>query len=216
MSRPFRLACACLLLAAGGVASAQSIYVCVDAKGRRITADRPIAECSDREQKQLRPTGTVLRVIPPTPTAAERAAQEKQEQHAAEERQRIAEQKRMEKLLVLRYPNQAAHAADRAKALQAVEDVIATGQKRIADLKDERRKLDTQAEFYKRPEQRPPQLKRQLDDNEQQMAAQQRFIAAQEQEKKRIAARYDEELARLKTLWPPAATTAATDAPVAR
>src|SRR3954469_22295393 len=101
MSPWTRVACACLLLAAAGAACAQAgIYVCVDGKGRRITADRPIPECSDREQKELRPTGTVLRVVPPTPTAAERAAQEQQEQKAAEERQRVAEQKRLQKLLV--------------------------------------------------------------------------------------------------------------------
>lgn len=210
--RPFRVACACLLAAAAGVAAAQGgIYVCVDAKGRRITADRPIPECADREQKELRPTGTVLRVVPPTPTAVELAAKERQEQKAAEERQRLAEQKRVEKLLVARYPNQVAHDADRAKALQAVEEVIATGRKRIAELKDERRKLDTEAEFYRKPEQRPAKLKHQFEDNDQQAAAQQRFIAAQEQEKKRISAHYDEELARLKQLW--AATTTATAQP---
>ena len=216
MSRPFRLACACLLLATGGVAWAEnSIYSCIDAKGHRLTGDRPIAECADREQRELRPSGTVKRVIPPTPTAAERALQEQQERKAAEERQRLAEQKRLHKLLVARYPNKAAHDADRAKALQAVEDVIAAGQKRTQELKDERKKLDAEAEFYKRPDQRPPQLKRQFEDNEQQLAAQERFIASQQQEKQRINTRYDEELARLKTLWT-AATTASTDTPVSR
>ncbi|OYX12745.1 MAG: DUF4124 domain-containing protein, partial [Acidovorax sp. 32-64-7] len=28
-----------------------SIYTCVDRQGRRLTADRPIAECLDREQR---------------------------------------------------------------------------------------------------------------------------------------------------------------------
>src|SRR3954469_8673155 len=185
MSRPLRLACASLLLGAAGVVSAQSgIFVCTDAKGHRITADRPIAECSDREQRELRPTGTVRRVIPPTPTAAERVVLEEQERKAAEERQRLAEQKRLQKLLVARYPNQAAHDADRAKALRAVDDVIAIGEKRIAELGVERAQLDAEAKTYKRPEQWPPQLKRQYEDNEQQVIGQQRFIASQQQEKK--------------------------------
>ena len=213
MSRPLRLACACLLVAAAGIVSAQnSIFVCTDAKGHRITADRPIAECADREQKELRPTGTVRRVIPPTPTAIERAALEQQERKAGEERLRVAEQKRLQKLLVARYPNQAAHDADRAKALRAVDDVIAISEKRIAELGGERAKLDAEAKTYKRPEQWPPQLKRQHEDNELQVAGQQRFIASQQEEKKRIGARFDEELARLKALWAPGATTAATEA----
>ena len=41
-------------------------------------------------------------------------------------------------------------------------------------------------------------------------------IASQQEEKKRIVARFDEELARLKALWAPGATTAATDTPLAR
>jgi len=38
-----------------------SIYACTDAKGRRITADRPIADCVDREQRVLGNTGVELR-----------------------------------------------------------------------------------------------------------------------------------------------------------
>ena len=50
-----------VFLALGGVcttALAQTppvvggVYTCVDAKGRRLTADRPIPECTDREQRQ--------------------------------------------------------------------------------------------------------------------------------------------------------------------
>ena len=202
MSAVVRLACACLLAGfVGGAWAQKGIFTCTDAKGRRLTSDRPIPECADREQKELNPSGTVRRVVPPSLTASERAVQDERDRRAGEERQRQAEQKRVEKLLLARYPNQAAHDADRAKALQAVEDAVASGHKRIADLREQRRKLDLEIEFYPNPQKWPPQLRRQVDDNEQQLAAQQRFIAAQDEEKKRIARRYDEELARLKQLW---------------
>jgi hypothetical protein len=113
-----RLACACLLSGALGAAAGQTgIYTCVDAGGRRLTADRPIAQCSDRVQHELNPSGTVRRVLTPAPTAAERAAKEAQARKAQEQEQRMAEEKRLQKLLVLRYPNQAAHDADRARSL---------------------------------------------------------------------------------------------------
>jgi hypothetical protein len=204
MSGPLRLACTCLLAGALTGAWAQGgIYSCVDAKGRRLTSDRPIPECSDRDQKQLNASGTLKRIVPPVPTAIERAAQEERDRKAAEERQRLAEQKRMEKLLVARYPNQASHDTDRSKALLQVQDARASGQKRIAELREQRKKVDQEAEFYRNraPEQWPAQLRRQVEDNEQQVAAQQRFVTAQEEEKRRIAGRYDEELARLKRLW---------------
>lgn len=117
-----RLACACLLFGVLGSAVAQtrSIYTCTDAKGRRLTADRPIAECNDREQRELAPNGRLRRTVGPTLTAAESAAKEAQDRKAAEEAQRVAEEKRQQKLLVVRYPNQAAHDAERARALANV------------------------------------------------------------------------------------------------
>jgi Domain of unknown function (DUF4124) len=218
MSGVLRLSCACLLAAAvTGAWGQRSIFTCVDARGQRLTSDRPIPECSDREQRELNPSGTVRRVVPPSLTASERAAQEERERRAAGERQRLAEQKRIEKLLVARYPHQALHDADRARALQAAEDAVASGHKRMADLREERRKLDLEIEFYRSPAQWPPQLKRKVDDNEQQLAAQQRFISSQEEEKRRIAQRYDDELARLKRLWAaPSQAAASEGAPVAR
>jgi hypothetical protein len=192
MSAVLRLACACLLAGLVHGAWAQAgIYTCVDAKGRRLTSDRPIAECLDREQKELNPTGTVRRVLPPTPTAIERAAKEAQEHKAAEERQRVAEQKRMDRLLLTRYPNPTAHALDRAKSLRPVEEAIAASYRRIAELRA-----------------------RQADENDQHLAAQMRMAAAQEDEKRRINAQFDGELARLKPLWAQStAKTASSEVP---
>ena len=117
-----RLACACLLfgLLGGALAQTRSIYTCTDAKGRRLTADRPIAECNDREQRELSPTGRLRRTVAPTLTPAEYAAKEAQDRKAAEDAQRVAEEKRQQKLLVVRYPDQAAHDAERARSLANV------------------------------------------------------------------------------------------------
>jgi chromosome segregation ATPase len=206
---------ACALAGAVAGACAQSrIYSCTDAKGRRLTSDRPIPECSDREQKELSPLGTVRRTIPPTLTPAERALKEEQDRKLAEEQQRQAEEKRMHKLLVARYPNQRTHDAERAKALQPVDEAIASSRRRIAELQEEQKKLRAQAETTKAPPEAVARLKRQLDDNAQQTAAQTRVAASQEEEKARITKRYDEELARLKRLWVPQGATAAASAPV--
>lgn len=117
--RPFILAC--LLFAAAGASWGQlrGIYSCVDAKGRRLTSDRPIAECMDREQKVLNANGTLRETVGPSLTAAERAEKNARERKAAEEQQRLAEEKRVQRALLARYPNQAAHDAERAKLLDA-------------------------------------------------------------------------------------------------
>jgi hypothetical protein len=212
MHRPLRrLALACLLTGVCVQAWPQgSIYACTDARGRRLNSDRPIPECLDREQKLLNPSGTVRQTVGPTLTPAERAAQEERDRKAAEERQRQAEDKRVQKLLLARYPNAAAHEAERAKALRPVEEAIASGQRHVQELQAQRSALMAEAPKNRTAD----QLKRQLDDNEQQIAAQQRFIAGQDEEKARITRRFDEELARLKLLWvQPSGSTAAAAAP---
>jgi predicted RNase H-like HicB family nuclease len=180
---------------------AAGIYTCIDSRGRRLTSDRPIQECLDREQRELNPSGTVRRTVPPSLSAVERAAQEERDRKAAEERQREADERRLNRVLVSRYPNSATHGADRAKALQTVQEAIEAGQRRVVELQEQRKKLVVETEFYKSAEQWPAKLKRQLDENEQQLAAQQRFVATQEEEKKRINTRFDDELAKLKRLW---------------
>ena len=195
------------LVLAGAHAQVTGIYSCVDAKGKRWTSDRPIPECSEREQKVYNPSGTLRQVVPPPPTAKEREAQEAQERRLAEERQRQAEEKRVERALLSRYPNRAAHDADRAKALAQVQESIDLAQRGIAEQQKQRDKLMLEAEFYKDKSKWPAKLKRAFDENDQQVAAQKRYIANQEEEKKRANARFDDELAKLKNLWtPPVAT----------
>lgn len=196
---------AAALLLAGGVlpAAAQpSIYSCVDAQGRTLTADRPIPACLDREQKELNPSGSLRRTVPPTLTARERALAEEKARVAQEEKARLAEERKRNHALITRYPDQATHDKERVAALSVAGDAAAAAAKRLTALAAERRKLDGEMEFYRKdPSKVPARLKRQIEENAQHSSAQQRFIAGQEGEKQRINARFDEELAKLRQLW---------------
>ena len=68
-----------------GNAMAQGIYTCVDGKGRKITSDRQIAECTDRTQHEVSPAGVVMRVLGPALTERELAAQEEKDKLQAVE-----------------------------------------------------------------------------------------------------------------------------------
>lgn len=186
----------------GGAVHAQAIYTCVDGSGRKITADRPIAECRDRAQREINPSGTVKRVVGPSLTAQERAAQELQEKQAAEIRAREAEEKRRDRALLLRYPSRAVHDRERAEAIEQIEVVIKAASKRTTELADQRKAINTDLEFYKSdPTKAPAALKRRLEENESSAAVQKRFIADQDAEKKRVNLRFDEELVKLRQLW---------------
>ena len=201
-----------VLLCGAAVAPAmaqQGIYTCVDAKGRKITADRPIVDCMDREQKELNPGGTVKRKVGPSLTAEERAAEEDKARKQAEERARQADEKRRDRALLTRFPTRAVHDQERVAALMQVDEVIKAAAKRMGELAQQRSAIDVELEFFKQDTAKaPPRLKRQIDENNQSVAVQKRFIADQEMEKQRINARFDEELGKLKQLWAPAAATA--------
>ncbi len=178
------------------------VYTCVDAKGRKLTADRPIVDCIDREQKVLNPSGTVRAKVGPSLTAQEKAEQEQREKREAEERNRTAEEKRRDRALLTRYPNKGVHDQERAEALAQIEAVAKAASTRLAELVRQRVAIDDEMEFYKKdPSKAPVYLRRQLDENTQSQLVQKRFIAEQDAEAKRVNARFDDELVRLRQLW---------------
>jgi preprotein translocase subunit SecD len=178
------------------------VYTCVDAKGRKLTADRPIPECTDREQKVLNPSGTVKAKVGPTLTAQEKAEQEQRDRRAAEELARLAEEKRRDRALLTRYPNKAVHDNERAEALTQISVVIRAASTRLDELVKQQVSIEEEMEFYKRdPTKVPAYLKRQKDENTQSQAVQKRFITEQESEMRRVNLRFDDELVRLRQLW---------------
>lgn len=178
------------------------VYTCVDAKGRKLTADRPIPECTDREQKVLNPSGTVKAKVGPNLTAAERAEVEQKEKREIEERNRVIDEKRRDRALLTRYPNKTVHDQERAQALAQIEVVIQAAKTRLDELVKQRVSVDQEMEFYKKdPATAPAYLRRQHDENIQSQSVQRRFIGEQDGEVKRVNSRFDDELVRLRQLW---------------
>jgi len=178
------------------------VYTCVDAKGRKLTADRPIVDCIDREQKVLNPSGTVRAKVGPSLTAQEKAELEQKEKREAEERSRTAEEKRRDRALLTRYPNKGVHDQERAEALAQIEAVAKAANTRLTELARQRVAIDEEMEFYKKdPTKAPAYVRRQSEENIQSQSVQKRFIAEQDAEARRLNARFDDELVRLRQLW---------------
>lgn len=206
-------------LLAGTVHAQSGMYTCVDAKGNRIVRDRPIVECLDREQNQLGNSGTVRKTLPPSYTADERARLDAQRKLEEEQRARVLEERRRERALMTRYPNQGVHDKERADALAQIDEVIGAVNKRELALVAQRKDINLELEFYQNDVNKAPNwLKRKIEDNEKQMLVQKRFLDEQAQEKQRINARFDEELAKLRQLWTAAggSRTGVSSAPAGR
>jgi len=192
--------CAHSPLRAQSKSNTAGIYTCVDDKGRTRTADRPIADCNDREQRILNSDGSIRRVLPPTLTPEERAEREVQERRAAEERAALNDAVRRDRNLKSRFPDEAAHHRARVSALESVRVAMRASLQRMKELEGERRPLLEEAEFY-RGRQLPSRLRQQLEANETSQAAQRDLIQTQEAELARINSIYDAELAHLRKLW---------------
>jgi hypothetical protein len=176
------------------------IYTCIDDKGRRITADRPIAECTDREQQVLNRDGSLRTVLPPTLTAEERAQREARDRAAAEARAAQADAVRRDRNLMARYPNEAAHSRAREAALDTVRLAMKATDIRLRQLAAEAVPLRDEAEFYE-GRTLPASLKSAIEANEVAVEAQRSASANQAAELDRINRLYDAELDRLRRLW---------------
>ena len=176
------------------------IYSCIDASGRKLTSDRPIAECSSREQRVLNADGSLRKIVPPVPTADERAEAEAAERRAAVERAAQQDAVRRDRNLKQRYPNEAAHQRAREAALDDVRKALRNSEERLKLLAAERKPLLDDSEFYA-GRQMPAKLRQALDANDAAVDAQRTLVQNQQEEIKRINALYDVELERLKRLW---------------
>ncbi|MFO0444535.1 MAG: DUF4124 domain-containing protein, partial [Betaproteobacteria bacterium] len=97
--RRVALVALCLPVAASWAQPSAGIYTCVDANGRRLTADRPIAECRHKEQQILNRDGSVRGILPPTLTAEERAEKDARDRAAADARAAAADAARRDRNL---------------------------------------------------------------------------------------------------------------------
>jgi hypothetical protein len=188
------------LPAAAQQARPGGIYTCV-VNGKKVTTDRPIAECLAIGQRELNPDGSLKGILPPTMTEEEKAAVERKRVADEAERIRQRDAERRDKNLMSRFPNEPAHQKARDKALDDARNAARSSEQRLAILKAERKPLLAEAEFYPPPMPLPPKLKQQLDANEASQKAQEELILNANAEVGRINSLYDVEFAKLKRLW---------------
>ena len=202
-----RLLTAALLSTGAAVSAAPvagQVFTCVTANGRTLSSDRLIGECMDREQRLLSRDGTLLRIVPPTLTAEERAEKEARERRLAAEKEARAEAVKRDRNLMQRFPNAEAHQKVREAALADLRTSGQLSELRQRELTAERKPLLEEAEFYK-GKALPAKLREQLAANDGGLAAQSDAQNNHKLELERINGLFDAELARLKRLWAGAA-----------
>lgn len=188
----------------GCVRAAQEIYTCTDANGRRLTADRPIAECLDREQRMLRPDGSLRGVVRPALTQGELNEMKARERQEADDRFARQEASRRDRLLLQRYPDQTTHDVSRQAALVAALQLVRSSELRFSELAEVRKQLLMQTAQARGAA--SLELKQKIGANEATIQAQRDLLVVQRAEVDRLNASYDSERAMLKKIWESNAT----------
>ncbi len=186
--------------AAATPANTASIFTCIDDRGRRITADRPIPDCSAKEQRELNQDGSLRRVPPPILSVDEKAEKDARDRRMAEAKAAQADAVRRDRNLLARFPNEAPHRKAREAALDTVRAAVKARDNRMSELAAEREPLIAEAEFYK-GRALPPKLRNQIEANDAATEAQRESAKSLEAELDRVNSLYDNELARLRRLW---------------
>lgn len=183
-------------------AIAQTFFSCTDDRGHQITSDRPIAQCTDRNQKELSPTGIVQRVRGPTLTTLERRALDEKEKSEADARARLTDEKQRNRALLARYPDRAALENERNLILSRLEKQSIPLRKKILELSEQRKSLVSAFDSHTKDKSKVlPAHKQKLEAIDASLTMQNYFLDEQEIEKNRSNARFDLALPKLSELW---------------
>jgi hypothetical protein len=197
-----RSAAALALAAALGAAAspaAADLFVCTDPSGRTITADRPPPECANLPIRELRPDGSVRRVIEPPLTEEQRKARAEKARRDHQEQEARRTQARRDIALMETYASEREIEAARQAALTSRKAMIDRARQRLETFAADRTKLEQEAEFYANRKM-PATLERAIEANQEMAQAETRLIAEMEADLKRINQRFDAELSRFREL----------------
>jgi len=188
-----------LSLALAAAPAAANVFVCTTADGRTITADRPPADCANLPIKELRPDGSVRRVIEPPPTEEQRKASLEKLRREQQEQEARRTQARRDIALMETYASEEEIEAARQTALAGRQAIIDRSRQRLEVFAKERRKLEQEAEFYANRK-LPEKLERAIESNKDLAQSESRLIVEMQADMARINKRFDAEMTRFREL----------------
>lgn len=187
------------------LAPGTKVYTCITADGRKLTADQPIRECANREQRIIGSSGALVAIIPPQLTAkqerillGEKARQ--QEILKKEQEQRDIEQQYIRALLE-RYPTPQAYALAHQSATRPVLEKIEEVKAKRAHLLKQQYDLKIERDTYADGKQTPDDLAKNSQAVDTDLIVQDRVLDRLNDQLKKIDAAFDAEKQILLPYW---------------
>ncbi|MDP2793256.1 MAG: hypothetical protein Q8O25_04095 [Sulfurisoma sp.] len=179
-------------MAASDNALARNSYCCNDANGKLTCGDMLPVACQKRAYRVLDERGRPVREVEAPLSPEQRALREAEEVKKREEAKKAAEEKRRNQALLATYPNEKDIDAARERELAEFDKSSGDTQKRYDDALKQKKKLDTEREFYlKKP--MPANLKKQIEENENDIKSARAALDSRKQEADALRTRFEEE-----------------------
>lgn len=195
------LAAALGLAAQAGMAAGGNVsfYCCIDASGKQTCGDILPHTCYGRAYRELGADGRTLRQVDAPLTAEQRAQRAADEKRRQAEEEALKEQQRKDQALLNTYGSEADIEALRQRAEADVHKSIKSAEERIAQIRQQRKKFEDEAEFYKKKT-LPAEVQKGLKNTDFEIKAQESIIQAKKKELELIKAKYDDDLRRFQEL----------------
>lgn len=189
---PFLLALALALPWAGPVLAAGKLFCCNDASGKQVCGDILPTECYGRAYRELGDSGRTVRQVEAPLTAEQRAQRAAEEAQRKKEEDLRREQQRKDQALLNTYGSEKDIELMRQRAQDEVHKSIRAAEAKIVEIRQQRRKFESEAEFYKK-KQLPPEIQKGLKDADYEIKAQESIIESKKGELEIIREKYDED-----------------------
>ena len=194
MSPPKAKLLALLLATLTGTSAlaAGNFFCCNDASGKQVCGDILPQACYGRAYRELGSNGQTIRTVDAPLTAEQRSQREAEEEKRKREEEKRKEQQRKDQALLNTYGNEQDIELMRKRAEGDVLKAITNAEKKIVEIRQQRKKFENEAEFYKKKT-LPHEVKKGMDDADSDINSQEVFIAEKKKELEVIRAKYDED-----------------------
>ena len=194
MSSPKAKLLALLLATLTGTSAlaAGNFFCCNDASGKQVCGDILPQACYGRAYRELGSNGQTIRTVDAPLTAEQRIQREAEEEKRKREEEKRKEQQRKDQALLNTYGTEQDIELMRKRAEGDVLKAIANAEKKIVEIRQQRKKFENEAEFYKKKT-LPHEVKKGMDDADSDINSQEVFIAEKRKELEVIHAKYDED-----------------------
>ena len=194
MSSPKAKLLALLLATLTGTSAlaAGNFFCCNDASGKQVCGDILPQACYGRAYRELGSNGQTIRTVDAPLTAEQRSQREAEEEKRKREEEKRKEQQRKDQALLNTYGNEQDIELMRKRAEGDVLKAITNAEKKIVEIRQQRKKFENEAEFYKKKT-LPHEVQKGLADADSDINSQEVFIAEKKKELEVIRAKYDED-----------------------